>query len=198
MNTKMNNSREVTAMSFKFLAVVAALVLAACTGTETPPYQTSTLYGPANGMPTFWITYPTESDTHICLDRADNTFPAYWVMYNPPTGARVRFKLDRHLSGGGTVVGPVGCSGATCLATTSPTRINMTGQAVGEHLLEGEIVNADGTALTTTVPCDPQDSSITCPIQSHKFFVNFTTRARALNADGGQVDARCPALDGGP
>jgi hypothetical protein len=184
MSSKTIKSREVTAMSFKFLAVVAALVLAACSGTETPPYQTSTIYGPANGMPTFWITYPTNEDTHICLD-ADNTFPAYWVMYNPPAGARVRFTLDRHLPGGGTVVGPVGCSGVSCLATTSPTRINMTGQAVGSHLLEGEIVNADGSSLNLTVPCDPQDSSVRCPVQSHKFFVNFSTETRGSTA-------RCP------
>ena len=190
MTTKMTKSREVTAMSFKFLAVVAALVLAACTGTETPPYQTSTLYGPTNGMPTFWITYPTEGDIHICLE-ADNTFPAYWVMYNPPTGARVKFTIDRYLNPSNpTVVGPVGCSGATCYATTSPSRINMTGQEVGEHLLEGEIVNGDGSPLNLSVPCDPQDSSVTCPVGSHKFFVNFTTETRGTSS-------RCPAVDGG-
>ena len=182
MMAKTKRAGEGKTMSIRLLAVIGALVLVSCTGTETPPYELSSFYGRPGGMPTFWISYPTEGDDLICLD-ADHTFPVYWVMYQAPAAARVRFKLDRHLPSGGTVVGPVGCSGLTCLATASPFRINMTGQAVGSHLLEGEIVNSDGLALTNKVPCGNTLQPGDCPIQSHKFFVNFSTMLRSAESE---------------
>ncbi len=143
-------------MTSRLIALIAALGLSACGAGTAPQYQSAGPYAPypnaALATPALWITYPTEGDTAVCLiGDAATEFPVFFTMYNPPTGGKVRLRLDRHISGG-KVLG---------LFDSSPVLVSMAGQANAnrDHLIDGQIVNADGSAPTQKVPALPPSPS---------------------------------------
>jgi hypothetical protein len=174
------------------LAALAAASLAACGAGMEIPYSIAT-------SPTVWITYPTECATEneelsdgglgpsqcaadgvICLTGGTNTIPVYFAVFNQPPGSVVRIRLDRHL----------GDSPArTILTNTSPVFMPVDASvAEGGHLIDAEIVNADGSALSAA-----QTKNL-----SHKFQAYFITSPRTPAVSGTALESELFCAEVGP
>jgi hypothetical protein len=183
------------AMSSRSIAVLSTLAVLSCQGSTVPPYATA-------NDPTLIIEYPTSGDVNICMGKrvdlpaaADTggTVPVWWaalnapdaVRGNDPNGFAVLFTADRD-TGRPVILGMA--KGAYTKGgdidqtkTQSPFTIDFarTATLAGPHVLDGEIVHADGSAL---------DPSETINL-SHKMHIYFTTKARAA------CNKKCPAFN---
>jgi hypothetical protein len=208
----LNVKKEMQTMIGRSMMWVLALSLAACDASLNPVVETSSPYGPYNSRmaPTLWITYPTEGATTVCLTaNAIAEFPLHYTTYNAPAGSGVQFKLDPHVAGAAGNVRICGCGTATtgpCVFGEPASRcvwpsgagqfiaVSMAGLTVGAHKVEGEIVQASGAALAG-LPSDPAIQCLDATLcnkesNAHRYFVNFSTRARGTTAS-------CPLPDGG-
>lgn len=183
----MKTNMKEKAMTTRLGTTLAALLLAACGANTTVPYA-------IHKSPNIWISYPFEGNTQVCLSAdGNNSFPVYFAAFNQPTGTTVRVRVDRHI---GATPGPNENPGAgtagpgifTTLTNTSPAIVSLpTAQATAtaRHLVDVEIVNADGSALS---------AAQTGGMESHKYQVAFSTRNRVTVVAGtaAQAATRCP------
>ena len=181
MTLKMNRKIMLTRMA----TLAGACTLLACGASMDVPYSIAT-------SPTVWINYPTECPTtelpdgggNVCSDDAPvcasvdtNEFAVHFVTFNQPANTVVRVRLDRHLNNGVVIA----------QTNTSPVLVSLQGRNPnGEHLVDVEIVNADGTPLTAAQTKN----------NSHKFQVYFKAAVRDVVVAGTEAEALslCPEV----